>query len=240
MIYPARATTREARTLDTSRNRARSLQPSSAQQSGMRSSNMRPSSRIQESSRATTTPTTGASSAPATFRSSLWDAFSGTPAGTTPATSAANSPSPGTIPSPAAGRSTPSGSGSRTDAAASGSTRGVSASAAATPAAATGGTRTITQNAEETPTNPVPPNTELLNQVRSALNSVGLNPDQYNLRVGSLTISYPNIPTYEYPVLFADINGQTAGFYLNGVAQNPGMFAANVSSMLGRPVMHQV
>ena len=55
-----------------------------------------------------------------------------------------------------------------------------------------------------------------------------------------MTISFPNIPTYEYPVLYADINGQTSGFYLNGVAQNPGMFAVNVSSMIGRPISYQV
>jgi hypothetical protein len=238
MIYPARATTREARTLDTSRNRTRTLQPQTEQQTDQQSA------RIQESSRGTTAlAATGASvTPPATppFRASLWDAFSGTPARPTAATPA-NSPATGTIPS-ATPTSTASASGARVDAATAAGTRGTATSAAPTSAGTTsaGTTRTITQNAEEAPVNPVPPNTELLTQVRAALNDVGLNPDQYNLRVGSLTISYPNIPTYEYPVLFADINGQTAGFYLNGVAQNPAMFAVNVSSMLGRPVMHQV
>ena len=213
MINSARATTREVRTLDTAaRGRPQQATRGSATTGRAAASAV--------SASPTATP----------FQSSLWDAFSGTPA--RPAASAAAS-STASATTAAARGSTPSSGGNLSALPLS---RGSEASSRRATAGAAG-TQSVAQNAETEAPAPTP---DVLTQVRTALTKVGLNPDEYNLRLGSLTISYPNIPTFEYPVLFADINGKTAGFYLDGVARNPGMFAVNLSGQLGKPVMHMV
>jgi len=109
-------------------------------------------------------------------------------------------------------------------------------------AATTGtGTASVTARVEEIPATPEPdPNTQLISRVSEALQSVGLDPAQFNLNVGAMEIVFPGKPTYDYPVLWANVNGQQTGFYLQGAMQNPGMVAINISGMMGRPVMHLI
>lgn len=105
-------------------------------------------------------------------------------------------------------------------------------------------TSTVTRNAEtNTPPAATPPpdaNAQLVSQVSAALESVGLSPAEFNLRVGAMEIVFPGRPTYDYPVLWANIQGKETAFYLQGAMQNPGMVAINISGMMGRPVMHLI
>ena len=175
-----------------------------------------------------TAPVAAPTPAPAEFKTNLWAAFQGTPAPNS--TTAANTA--------AVNSSTTGGSLSTSNAAAGPGARATAATSAGTRSSATT-VNTVVQNAStDTPAPAAPP--DVLTQVRAALTNAGMNPDEYNLRLGSLTITYPNMPTYEYPVIFADINGQATGFYLNAVAQNPGMFAENVASNQGRPINRAV
>lgn len=91
----------------------------------------------------------------------------------------------------------------------------------------------------ETPTAP-DANTELIARVGEALQSIGLDPAEFNLRVGAIEIVFPNKPTYDYPVLWANVSGTETPFYLQGAMQNPGMVAINISGMMGRPIMHLI
>ncbi len=69
------------------------------------------------------------------------------------------------------------------------------------------------------------------------LSKLGYDPAQFGTKVTSTTISYPGM-TYEYPLLEVTVNGEKVGFHLQSAANDLRMTAANIASMLGRPVMN--
>jgi len=68
------------------------------------------------------------------------------------------------------------------------------------------------------------------------LTKLGYDPASFNARVTSANISVPGI-SYEYPLLEVTVQGERVGFHLPSAARDLRMTAANISSMLGRPVM---
>jgi hypothetical protein len=92
----------------------------------------------------------------------------------------------------------------------------------------------------ETPAPAPDPNAQLISRVSDALRTIGWNPDDFNLQVGAIEIVFPGKPTYDYPVLWANLGGTRTPFYLQAAMQNPSMVAINISGMMGRPVMHLI
>lgn len=106
----------------------------------------------------------------------------------------------------------------------------------ATPQAAVRTTAVTEENTPaQTPTTfPAGDPVETLNGLLSKL---GYDPAQFGTKVTSTTISYPGL-TYEYPLLEVTVNGEKVGFHLQSAANDLRMTAANIASMLGRPVMN--
>jgi hypothetical protein len=159
------------------------------------------------------TRTANAASPVPAFQGSLWDAFRGTPASTTTPATTANSR--------VGGNNLPV--------------------ATSSPATGMRGGAVSTNGPAPRTEDPAPnPNAQLVSRVGEALTSIGLDPAQFNLRVGAMEIVFPGLPTYDYPVLWANIGGSEMPFYLQAAMQNPSMVAMNISGMMGRPVMHLI
>jgi len=90
-----------------------------------------------------------------------------------------------------------------------------------------------TDNGQGPPPTPPPTPVESLN---AFLTKLGYDPASFNARVTSANISVPGI-SYEYPLLEVTVQGERVGFHLPSAARDLRMTAANISSMLGRPVM---
>lgn len=119
-------------------------------------------------------------------------------------------------------------------------------------AAVRGATRTATtvRNASGTPQDAAPTPSETTGQaeatpptpqtpveaINNLLTKLGYDPANFNARVTSSTISVPGL-SYEYPLLEVTVNGERVGFHLPSAMRDPRMTAANISSMMGRPVM---
>ena len=79
-----------------------------------------------------------------------------------------------------------------------------------------------------------PPHTPV-DALNSLLSKLGYDPASFEARVTSATISVPGI-SYEYPLLEVTVNGEKVGFHLPSAMKDPRMTAANISSMMGRPI----
>lgn len=91
-----------------------------------------------------------------------------------------------------------------------------------------------TAPAPTVPETPPPPSTvDILN---SLLRKLGFEPANFRARVTSTRIEVPGI-AYDYPMLEVTVNGERVGFHLPSVVHDPRITAANISSMMGRPVM---
>ena len=73
--------------------------------------------------------------------------------------------------------------------------------------------------------------------VRAALEQLGLNPQQFNLRIDQNPIRFAD-RQFDYPLLRADLPNESVGFHLESVIRDPMMTAMNISGMMGRPVMN--
>ena len=87
-----------------------------------------------------------------------------------------------------------------------------------------------------TPDAPPPPAQTPVEAINSLLGKLGYDPANFNARVTSATISVPGL-SYEYPLLEVTVNGERVGFHLPSAMKDPRITAANISSMLGRPIM---
>ena len=116
----------------------------------------------------------------------------------------------------------------------SSSTRGAKAAvprqtAVQTPAAAASTVPESKDAGAPVPTDPV----AVLN---SLLGKLGYDPSTFNTRVTSQHIAVPGL-AYDYPLLEVTVNGERVGFHLPSAANDLRMTAANISSMMGNPVM---
>lgn len=91
-----------------------------------------------------------------------------------------------------------------------------------------------------TPPATTPPVTSVENAVEvlnELLRKLGFEPANFGARITSTRIDVPGI-LYEYPMLEVTVNGERLGFHLPSVVNDPRMTAANISSMMGKPVMN--
>lgn len=73
--------------------------------------------------------------------------------------------------------------------------------------------------------------------VRAALERLGLNPQQFNMRIDQNPIRFGD-RQYDYPLLRVDLPNESVGFHLESVMRDPLTTAMNISGMMGRPVMN--
>lgn len=73
--------------------------------------------------------------------------------------------------------------------------------------------------------------------VRAALERLGLNPQQFNMRIDQNPIRFAD-RQYDYPLLRVDLPNESVGFHLESVMRDPMTTAINISGMMGRPVMN--
>ncbi len=95
-----------------------------------------------------------------------------------------------------------------------------------------------------TPPPAIPPTTEPTPSVENAvdilnglLRKLGFDPANFGARITSTRIEVPGI-AYDYPMLEVTVNGERMGFHLPSVVNDPRITAANISSMMGKPVMN--
>ena len=94
-----------------------------------------------------------------------------------------------------------------------------------------------TINTELTPPPLPPPSTDPVEVLNGLLSKLGYDPSHFNARVTSANISVPGL-SYAYPLLEVTVNGEKVGFHLPSVMHDPRVTAANISSMMGKPVMN--
>ncbi len=82
---------------------------------------------------------------------------------------------------------------------------------------------------------PTPPKTPV-ESLNAFLTKLGYDPASFNARVTTANISVPGL-SYEYPLLEVTVQGEKVGFHLPSAARDLRMTAANISSMMGKPVM---
>ncbi len=97
-------------------------------------------------------------------------------------------------------------------------------------------THTTSSGTSGPPDAPPPPAQSPVEAINSLLSKLGYDPASFNARVTSSTISVPGL-SYEYPLLEVTVNGERVGFHLPSAMKDPRITAANISSMLGRPIM---
>ena len=85
------------------------------------------------------------------------------------------------------------------------------------------------------PTVPVSDNP--VDVINALLTRLGYDASTFQTRVTSSQISYPGA-SYEYPLLEVTVNGERVGFHLPSAMRDPRITAANISSMLGRPLLN--
>ncbi len=100
---------------------------------------------------------------------------------------------------------------------------------------------TTTEPAPETPAPtpaPTPPVSDNpVDVINALLTRLGYDASAFHTRVTSSQISYPGA-SYEYPLLEVTVNGERVGFHLPSAMRDPRVTAANISSMLGRPLLN--
>ena len=84
---------------------------------------------------------------------------------------------------------------------------------------------------------PVPVSDNPVDVINALLTRLGYDATAFNTRVTSSQISYPGA-SYEYPLLEVTVNGERVGFHLPSAMRDPRITAANISSMLGRPLLN--
>ena len=85
------------------------------------------------------------------------------------------------------------------------------------------------------PTAPVSDNP--VDVINALLTRLGYDASTFQTRVTSSQISYPGA-SYEYPLLEVTVNGERVGFHLPSAMRDPRITAANISSMMGHPLLN--
>ena len=88
---------------------------------------------------------------------------------------------------------------------------------------------------DSVPTAPVSDNP--VDVINALLTRLGYDASAFQTRVTSSQISYPGA-SYEYPLLEVNVNGERVGFHLPSAMRDPRITAANISAMLGRPLLN--
>lgn len=101
---------------------------------------------------------------------------------------------------------------------------------------------TATQPLDTAPTPesapPPPPSSDNpVDVINGLLTKLGYDASTFQARVTSSQISYPGM-SYAYPLLEVTVNGERVGFHLPSAMRDPRVTAANISSMLGRPLLN--
>ncbi|MBY0508422.1 MAG: hypothetical protein K2X03_31215 [Bryobacteraceae bacterium] len=105
------------------------------------------------------------------------------------------------------------------------------------PSAGRGGAIQAREADPAPPEPPTPPPAQTpVETINALLTKLGFDASKFNARVTSETISVPGM-SYQYPLLEVTVNGERVGFHLPSAMKDPRMTAANISSMLGKPVM---
>ena len=94
-----------------------------------------------------------------------------------------------------------------------------------------------TAPAPPSPGPPVPVSDNPVDVINALLTRLGYDASAFHTRVTSSQISYPGA-SYEYPLLEVTVNGERVGFHLPSAMRDPRITAANISSMLGRPLLN--
>lgn len=96
---------------------------------------------------------------------------------------------------------------------------------------------TPTGPAPTVPTPAVPVSDNPVDVINALLTKLGYDASTFRTRVTSSQISYPGA-SYEYPLLEVTVNGERVGFHLPSAMRDPRITAANISSMMGRPLLN--
>lgn len=190
------------------------------------------------------TPSSSAGSA--TSRGAFFDMMVSPPSSPPPSSPARPSPNvaPPAGPTPAAPpvpRSTGSSGARVLSSDENSSVRGGSRSPAPLPAPVRNDPASGRSNALESTDNgqdPPPPTSPPMSPVETLnafLSKLGYDPASFNARVTSANISVPGI-SYEYPLLEVTVQVEKIGFHLPSAARDLRITAANISSMMGKPV----
>jgi hypothetical protein len=76
-----------------------------------------------------------------------------------------------------------------------------------------------------------------IEDLNGLLRKLGYEPSSFNARITSAHIAVPGL-AYDYPLLEVTVNGERVGFHLPSALKDMRNTAANISSMMGRPVMN--
>ena len=96
---------------------------------------------------------------------------------------------------------------------------------------------TPTGPAPTVPTPAAPVSDNPVDVINALLTKLGYDASTFRTRVTSSQISYPGA-SYEYPLLEVTVNGERVGFHLPSAMRDPRITAANISSMMGRPLLN--
>ena len=96
---------------------------------------------------------------------------------------------------------------------------------------------TTPEPATPTPASTAPVSDNPVDVINALLTRLGYDASAFQTRVTSSQISYPGA-SYEYPLLEVTVNGERVGFHLPSAMRDPRITAANISSMLGRPLLN--
>ena len=96
---------------------------------------------------------------------------------------------------------------------------------------------TPTGPAPTVPAPAVPVSDNPVDVINALLTKLGYDASTFQTRVTSSQISYPGA-SYEYPLLEVTVNGERVGFHLPSAMRDPRITAANISSMMGRPLLN--
>ena len=91
--------------------------------------------------------------------------------------------------------------------------------------------------AQTAPAPTVPVSDNPVDVINALLTKLGYDASTFRTRVTSSQISYPGA-SYEYPLLEVTVNGERVGFHLPSAMRDPRITAANISSMMGRPLLN--
>lgn len=82
-----------------------------------------------------------------------------------------------------------------------------------------------------------PPSENPVDVINALLTKLGYDASAFQTRVTSAHIAVPGL-AYDYPLLEVTVNGERVGFHLPSAMKDPRITAANISTMLGHPVMN--
>ena len=103
-------------------------------------------------------------------------------------------------------------------------------------AAATSSSRLDASDGTAGPSDPPQAPANPVDALNGLLRKLGYDPASFNAQVTSAHIAVPGL-SYDYPLLQVTVNGENVGFHLPSAMHDLRMTAANISSMMGRPVM---